>query len=95
MSRRSQRRRKGRAATREGADGAAAGRPPTARESAPPARVGGRRAWGLGVQIGFLVAVFAVVALVAELAGAANLGVALGIGQVAFAIVVVYLLLRR
>jgi hypothetical protein len=51
--------------------------------------------WGLRVQIAFLVAVFAVVVLVAELAGAANLGVALGIGQIAFAIGVVYLLLTR
>jgi uncharacterized membrane protein HdeD (DUF308 family) len=51
--------------------------------------------WGLGVQIIFLVAVFGVVVLVAELAGAANLGVALGIGQIAFAIAVVYLLVRR
>jgi hypothetical protein len=51
--------------------------------------------WGLAAQIGFAVAVFAVVTLVAELAGAANLGVALGIGQIAFAIAVVYLLVRR
>jgi hypothetical protein len=51
--------------------------------------------WGLGVQIAFLVAVFAVVTLIAELAGAANLGVALGVGQIAFAIGVVYLLLTR
>jgi uncharacterized membrane protein HdeD (DUF308 family) len=51
--------------------------------------------WSLPVQIGFLVAVFAVATLVAELAGAANLGVALGVGQVVFAIAVVYLLLRR
>jgi hypothetical protein len=36
-----------------------------------------------------------VVVLVAELAGAANLGVALGVGQIAFAIAVIYLLLRR
>lgn len=50
---------------------------------------------GLGVQLAFLVAVFAVVVLVAELAGAANLGVALGVGQIAFAIAVVYLLIRR
>ena len=51
--------------------------------------------WNLGVQLAFLVAVFAVVVLVAELAGAANLGVALGVGQIAFAIGVIYLLLRR
>jgi hypothetical protein len=51
--------------------------------------------WGLGVQVAFLAAVFGVTVLVAELAGAANLGVALGIGQIAFAIAVVYLLVRR
>jgi uncharacterized membrane protein (DUF485 family) len=33
--------------------------------------------------------------VVAELAGAVNLGVALGVGQIAFAIAVVYLLVRR
>jgi uncharacterized membrane protein HdeD (DUF308 family) len=51
--------------------------------------------WGLGLQIVFLAVVFGVTVLIAELAGAANLGVALGIGQIAFAIAVVYLLLRR
>lgn len=33
--------------------------------------------------------------MVAELAGAANLGTALAIGQIAFVIVLVYLLLRH
>ena len=42
-----------------------------------------------------LIAVFAVTCGIAELAGAANLGVALGIGQVAFAIALVVLLLRE
>jgi hypothetical protein len=56
----------------------------------------GRRApdWGLGLQIAFLAAVFAIAVIAAELAGAANLGVALGVGQIAFAIVVIYLLAR-
>jgi hypothetical protein len=72
----------GRAVTR-----AASGHPASAR----PAASG----WGLGVQIAFLVAVFAVTVLVAELAGAANLGVAFGVGSIAFAIAVVYLLVRR
>jgi hypothetical protein len=61
------------------------------------ARAPGRRAashWSLGVQLAFLAAVFAVVVLVAELAGAANLGVALGVGQIAFAIAAIYLLVR-
>jgi hypothetical protein len=56
---------------------------------------GGRRTWqGIAVDVGVLIAVFAVTAAVAELAGAANLGVALGIGQVAFAIALVVVLLR-
>lgn len=38
---------------------------------------------------------FAVGALVAGLAGAANLGTALGVGQVTFAIAAVYVLLQR
>ena len=37
----------------------------------------------------------AVVTVIALLAGAANLGTALGIGQIAFAIVLVALLLKR
>jgi hypothetical protein len=41
-----------------------------------------------------LAAVFAITTAVAKLAGAANLGVALGIGQIAFAIALVVLLLR-
>jgi hypothetical protein len=55
----------------------------------------GRRTWrGIAVDVGVLIAVFAITAAVAELAGAANLGVALGIGQVAFAIALVVVLLR-
>jgi uncharacterized membrane protein HdeD (DUF308 family) len=66
------------------------GAAPAADEGDAPARD-----WGLGVQIALLAVVFGVVVLVAELAGAANLGVSLGIGQVAFAIAAVYLLVRR
>jgi hypothetical protein len=47
------------------------------------------------VQVGVLAAVFAVTVVVAELAGAANLGVALGVGQIVFALALMYLLLRR
>jgi uncharacterized membrane protein (DUF485 family) len=46
-------------------------------------------------QIALLIAVFAVTTLIAELAGAANLGVALGVGQIAFALALAYLLIRR
>jgi hypothetical protein len=49
----------------------------------------------LALDVAVLVVVFAVTAGVAELAGAANLGVALGIGQIAFAVVLVVLLARR
>jgi hypothetical protein len=41
-----------------------------------------------------LIAVFAAATGIAELAGAANLGTALGVGQIAFAIALVVLLLR-
>jgi hypothetical protein len=85
MSKRSERRRDPEAARRK-----------RAAEPAPAAEPRERSDdWSLGVQIAFLVVFFAVVVLVAELAGAANLGVALGIGQIAFAIAVVYLLVRR
>jgi hypothetical protein len=49
----------------------------------------------LPVQAGLLLAVFAGTTALALLAGAANLGTAMGIGQIAFAIVLVWLLLRR
>ena len=48
----------------------------------------------LPVQVGLLVAAFAVAVGVAELAGAANLGVAFGVGQVVFALVLIGLLSR-
>ena len=47
------------------------------------------------VKLAILAAVFLAVAAVAELAGAANLGTALGIGQIAFILVLVALLLKR
>lgn len=49
----------------------------------------------LPVQAAILVAVFAGVTAVAKLAGAANLGTAMGIGQIAFTAVLVALLLKR
>ena len=45
------------------------------------------------VQVGLLLAVFAAVTVIAELAGAANLGTAMGIGSVAFAAALLALLL--
>jgi hypothetical protein len=50
---------------------------------------------GLAVQLGVPVLVFAVAVGVAELAGAANLGVAFGVGQVAFIVVLAVTLIRR
>jgi hypothetical protein len=50
---------------------------------------------GLAAQLGIAAGVFAAVTLIAELAGAANLGVALGVGQIAFAITVVWLMVWR
>lgn len=49
----------------------------------------------LGAQVALLAAVFAVTTIVAEVAGAANLGTSLGIAQVAFTVVLVGLLLKR
>jgi hypothetical protein len=46
-------------------------------------------------QAAILVAVFAVVTALAKLFGAANLGTAMGFGQIGFAIALVYLLARR
>ena len=45
-------------------------------------------------QAALLVAVFAVVTALAELFGAANLGTAMGFGQIAFAIGLIWLLVR-
>ncbi|MEA2408629.1 MAG: hypothetical protein QOE69_2748 [Thermoleophilaceae bacterium] len=44
--------------------------------------------------IGILVVAFGAAVGIAELAGAANLGVAFGVGQVVFAIVLAVLLIR-
>jgi|GEM_PF-4206313 hypothetical protein len=49
----------------------------------------------MALNVALPLAVFAITAALAELAGAANLGVALGIGQVAFAITATYVLLSR
>jgi hypothetical protein len=47
------------------------------------------------LQVVLLLGVFAAVSAIAELAGAANLGTALGIGQIAFTLALIALLLRR
>jgi uncharacterized membrane protein YhdT len=82
--------------SKRGREPQAAGVEPAADDSRAAEARGKRAAsWSLGLQLLFLAVVFAVVVLVAELAGAANLGVAFGVGQIAFAIAVIYLLLRR
>jgi hypothetical protein len=45
-------------------------------------------------RLAIVVAAFAAAVGIAELAGAANLGVAFGVGQIAFALAVVAVLLR-
>ena len=45
-------------------------------------------------QVAILVAVFAIGSLIAEAAGAANLGVALGVGQICFAIALVAVIVK-
>jgi hypothetical protein len=49
----------------------------------------------LPLQAATLLGVFAATTAIALAAGAANLGTAMGIGQIAFAIVLVWLLLKR
>lgn len=49
----------------------------------------------LAQNVAIVVGTFAVVSLIAELAGAANLGTALSFGQIGFAIALVYVLVRR
>jgi len=51
------------------------------------------RGWVLDLAL--MVAAFLVVTIVAELAGAANLGTAASFGQIAFALAAVFVLIRR
>lgn len=50
---------------------------------------------GAVIDLALMVGAFVVVTVVAQLAGAANLGTAMSFGQIAFAIVAVYVVLRR
>lgn len=69
-------------------------RPSAPPEEAPAASQPPRSSGRLAIDLAVLTAIFAATVGIAELAGAANLGVALGIGQVSFAIALVALLLR-
>jgi hypothetical protein len=51
--------------------------------------------WGLGKSVAVALGTFVVVTLISWAVGAANLGVALGIGQIAFGLVVVALMVWR
>jgi hypothetical protein len=62
-------------------------RPP--RQPPPPRRA----TWA--TDLALMLGAFAAATLVAELAGAPNLGTAMSFGQIAFALVAVFILLRR
>lgn len=53
------------------------------------------RRGALLVDLAIMVGAFAAATIVAELAGAANLGTAMSFGQIAFALAAVYVLMRR
>lgn len=50
---------------------------------------------GLVLDLALMTAAFVVATLVAEAAGAANLGTALSFGQIAFALAAVFVIVRR
>jgi hypothetical protein len=90
----SRRRRPGRAGARPGAKPGGPGARPEP-GAAARGRADGRPGRGLAGDVAILAAVFLAAVGVAELAGAANLGVAIGVGQVAFAIALALVLVRR
>ena len=71
---------------------AARGSAPRSSAAGPPATRVGRR---LLADVAILAAVVTLVTVVAELAGAANLGVSLGIATIAFTLVLMSLMLKR
>jgi hypothetical protein len=79
------------AGTERGAGGATAARRSARDRVSAPERPASR----LGPQVALLIAVFGLAVLIAELAGATNLGVAFGVGQIAFALAAVYVLVKR
>jgi hypothetical protein len=74
--------------------GGAAERSPARGERAGPGPRSQLRALGLLPQLALLALAFGLGVGVAELAGAVNLGTAFGIGQIVFAITLLFLLLR-
>ena len=93
----SRRRERGSGRTRPTDSGPAQRGQPGPPRDAPGGVAPGRRPPRLPfvAQVGVLVAVFAVVSLIADLVGAANLGVALGIGVIAFAIALVVMIVKN
>ena len=73
------------------------GMPGAGAAPAPPERAEAAAPRGPGVagQVAILLATLALVTGVAELTGAANLGVSLGIGTIVYTIVLMYLMLER
>jgi hypothetical protein len=94
MSRRKRRPGAGAETARSRPDEARPSEPGSAASASGPRSLEPRSSRRLLIDIGILAAVFAATVGIAELAGAANLGVAIGLGQVAFALVLVALLLR-
>jgi hypothetical protein len=88
VSRRSRRAGAPRSSARDGSRTPSGDRPEPDAPGRPPNKI------SFAGQVALLVAVFAATVGLAELFGAANLGVAFGIGQIVFAIVLVALLLR-
>jgi len=68
-------------------------RPPAPPDPAPARRPRGAGGWP--VDLAIMLGAFVLGTVAAELLGAANLGTALGVGQITFALAVVYVLLRR
>ena len=68
---------------------------PSKREERPPARALPPLRPRLLLDAGALLAVFVVVTLLAELLGAVNLGVAIGVGTIAYAVALMWLMLKR
>lgn len=70
-------------------------RPPAPPPTPAPAPSRPSAGGGLLGEVAILLAVLGVVTLIAELAGAANLGVAISIGAIAFTLALMYLIVVR
>jgi hypothetical protein len=91
VSRRKRQASRGAAPTGRGQTPSPAGRSGTRPPRSPATPLGPR----LLADVAILAGVVAAVTVIAELAGAANLGVSLGIATIAFTLVLMYLMLER